>query len=336
MSMSNISIVIPNWNGDKLISDCLKSLEKQTLPVNIIVVDNGSTDNSIPLIEKDFPGVQLIKLGINKGFAGGVNVGIKESIDKGYEYIALFNNDAIADSHWVEKLVKTAKNHPKAGIVTGKLMALDKKHFDSTGEFFHIWGVPSPRGRLEVDKGQYNQPSSVFGATGGASLYKASLFKDIGFFDESFFMYYEDTDISFRAQLAGWTVYYNPKAVAYHYIGASTEKVKGLHAYNTLKNQPLLILKNVPIKMLCGFLLRFCLIYTLTFLVMVRSGNFLPALHGVISSVLITPHALVERHKIQSKRKVSDSYIRSIMSSNLPPGMNKIDLLIKRLGFNNV
>jgi GT2 family glycosyltransferase len=133
------------------------------------------------------------------------------------------------------------------------LIKTNGKTLDTTGDFYTTWGLPGPRNRDEPVKNAPSKPGEVFGATGGGAIYRAAIFDDIDMFDEDFFMYYEDVDLSFRAQLAGWKVRFTPKAIAYHKIGASSKKVPGLAVYNTFKNLPLVFIKNVPGKLFWCF-----------------------------------------------------------------------------------
>jgi hypothetical protein len=316
--------VVPNWNGADLIVQCLKSLENQSYAPRIVVVDNGSGDDSVKLIKQNCPDVVVLEQRKNLGFAGGVNIGIKYAMQRGGYYVALFNNDAVAEKHWIEELLSTASSQKNIGIVTSKLIHIDKGYVDSTGELFYSWGVPGPRGRGEKDNGQYDKPEHVFAASGGASLYSCALFKQIGLFDEDFFAYYEDVDLSFRAQLAGWQVYYQPKAVAYHHINASSRKVRGLHTYHMAKNLPLLIWKNIPISLLPGYLLRFSLLYAVILMGFTKQGEGIYALKGFFMSLVFLPKKLIERRSIQKQRKVSTNYIRSLITPGLPQGTTKL------------
>ncbi|MDQ3075850.1 MAG: glycosyltransferase family 2 protein, partial [bacterium] len=241
----SVSVVIPNWNGVDFIESCLLSLKKQTFKHHVIVVDNGSSDNSVEIIKK-FKEVELIELSKNTGFTGGVNTGIERALERGDEFVALLNNDAVADKNWLKELVRPIAKDKGTVICTSKIMRSDKKHLDSTGDFLTIWGLPFPRGRNEADAGQYNKPEEVFGASGGASIYRCSFLKEYGLFDQSFFAYYEDVDMSFRAQLAGYNVRYEPKAVVYHEIGATSSKLGSFTRYHSLKNFELLYYKNMP------------------------------------------------------------------------------------------
>jgi len=316
--MPKIFVVIPNWNGLDFIRPCLDSLQKQSLKPMIIVVDNGSTDGSWELIEKDYPAVTLIKLPTNTGFAGGVNTGIKRALKENAEDIILFNNDAVADKDFVERLVQAASNNPECGIVTCKFMRLDKKHLDSTGDFYSVWGLPSPRGRNEVDSGQYDNDVNVFGASGGASLYKAELFNDIGIFDEDFFAYFEDVDISFRAQLAGWKVLFEPKAKAYHHVSATSSRLGDFARYHSAKNFLLLYAKNMPLKLY----LKYLPLYTVQLLRMmlgsIKRRKFKVFLKGNWAAIKLHPSTRKKRKHIQSSRKVSIKYIDSILLHKLP------------------
>ena len=248
-NLPKVAVVVPNRNGKDFIRDCLKSLTKQTIACQIIVVDNGSTDGSLGIIKKSYPEIELIELPENRGFAGGVNIGIKKALDNDFGFVALLNNDAAVESNWLEQLVSDAAEHPQIGIVTSKFMRADKKHLDSTGDFYSIWGLPFPRGRNEVDGGQYDDKKEIFGGSGGASLYSSEMLKQIGLFDEDFFAYFEDVDISFRAQLAGWRVIYQPKAIAYHYIGGTSSRLGNFARYHSVKNFMLVYAKNMPSKL---------------------------------------------------------------------------------------
>ena len=265
----------------------------------------------------------------NAGFAGGVNRGIKKAIKDRYGFVALFNNDAVASKDWLKQLVESANEHRNAGIVTGKFMQMDKKHIDSTGDLYTTWGLPFPRGRDQLDKGQFNIPEFVFGATGGASLYRVEMLEQIGLFDEDFFAYYEDVDISFRAQLAGYKVWYEPKAIAYHATGSTSNKIKGFTTYQTFKNQPLLIIKNIPDKLMLKILPRFTLVYLSIGLSSLIGGRGWPAFKGFCVMLYLLPKKLKERWSIKNSSQTDTKYIESILTDDLPPNATKLRKLRK-------
>ena len=322
--MTTIFTLIPNLNGEDTIEKCVNSLLSQTVKNKIIVIENGSTDNSLTILKKNYPDIEIIENSKNLGFAGGVNQGIKKAVELGAEYIALFNNDAVADKKWLEELINVIKESPKVGIIAPKILSADKKHLDSTGDQYTNWGLPYPRGRKEEISGQYNSPERVFSASGGASLYRVSMLKEIGLFDEGFFAYYEDVDISFRAQLAGWKVAYEPSSIVYHEIGATSSKIPGFTTYQTIKNLPWLFWKNVPRKYLFTVGIRFYIAYFSFIFSAISRGQIVPVLKGFFVSLVLMPKKLFERHKIQSKMKVSPEYIWSIMTHDLPPNATKL------------
>jgi len=324
MNTANVTVVIPNWNGMDLLGRCLDSLVAQNLKSNVIVVDNGSTDGSKEYIKKTYPMVRLIELDKNHGFAGGVNAGIGAALKDDATYIALLNNDAVADKAWLEQLVKTAGHAPKAGIVTSKILRSDKKHLDSTGDFYSIWGLPFPRGRNELDHGQYDHQTEIFGASGGASLYSAGMLEQIGLFDESFFAYFEDVDISFRAQLAGWKVQYQPKAVVYHEVGATSSKMGSFSLYHSSKNFMLLYAKNMPLKLYLKYLPFFMLQLCRWFITSLLRGKIVGFLKGLLVAIGLTPHIIKQRHYIQKSRTVSVPYIDSMLYHHRPPRPSKL------------
>jgi GT2 family glycosyltransferase len=325
--MSDTAVVIPNWNGLASLGDCIDSLLKQTLKTTIIVVENGSIDGSLEFLKSTYPQVQLVVNKKNLGFAGGVNSGIRLAVEKGTKFIALFNNDALADKKWLESLYDTINSNNELGIVTSKITTIDGSYLDSTGDFYTTWGLPYPRGRDEKELNKYDNDTVIFAASGGASIYRTSMLNEIGLFDEDFFAYYEDVDISFRAQLYGWKVGYEPKAVAYHSIGVTSGKIKGFTTYQTMKNLPMLFWKNVPLSLMPKMLPRFKFAYYSFLFSAFQRKQGLPAIKGIIASVFFIPKKTIQRYKIQNHRKVSVGYIRSVLVYDLPPNARKLKAL---------
>lgn len=318
-----IAIVVPNWNGEDYIRFCLDSLLAQSVKSTIIVVDNGSVDSSRKILKSYGNKIVCLYNPKNLGFAGGVNVGIRYALEHGVEAVALFNNDAVADRNWLKFLAGSLKKD--TGIVTSLILSISKNLIDSTGDMLTIWGLPYPRGRgSNVNDNNYTKEEMVFGASGGASLYSSAMLRDIGLFDEDLFAYYEDVDISFRAQLAGWKTVYQPKAVAYHHIGATSGKIKGFTTYQTFKNLPLVLLKNVPKGLLLTIWPRFILAYVSFFLSSIPRGDFFNAIRGFGKFLRLMPKKFQERKAIQTSKRVSSDYIRSLLINNLPPNSHKL------------
>lgn len=325
-----IAIVIPNWNGRKFIGDCLRSLEKQTVRSEIIVVDNGSTDGSAKYIKSNFPGVRVVELDENRGFAGGVNVGIEAAMVEEFDYVALCNNDAVFDKNWLKHLVAVLDNRNDVAIATGKLLRKDGLIIDSTGEFIDAYGMPHPRSRDKKDGQHLNVADYVFGATGGASLYRVSLFEQIGLFDEDFFAYFEDVDMSFRAQLAGFKVFYEPQATARHDVGRTSKKLGDFARYQSIKNYILLYNKNMPGKLYWRYKPKFFWQLTRIFVGCVRDGKPMTYVRASSWALVRIPKTLAKRYRIQRDKKIDDQRIRHFITHQRDPEGRKLIVIDAR------
>lgn len=334
-------VIIPNWNGADLIRECLEALRAQTLAHTVIVVDNGSSDGSNEVVRREFPEVQLLEFPDNAGFAGGVNRGIAPALVQGAEYVVLLNNDAVADKRWLEELVSAAEANPKAGIVAAKIVTQDGKKLDSTGDFYSIWGFPFPRGRGEADEGQYDGAAmrDIFAASGGASLYRAAMLREVGLFDERFFAYYEDVDLSFRARLAGWTIRYAPEASVRHYIGGTSSRMddygkagaaaaapsyghgrpSAFARYHSVKNFSYLYTKNMPGILYWKYLPRFWASWGMMLVSDIKRGLFGSNFRANLTALGHFPGVLLSRWRIQGSRKVPSAAIDKLLVHELPP-----------------
>jgi len=333
--INRIAVIVLNWNGADMLSECLDSLFAQDYPdYFVIVVDNGSTDGSRTVLEryqaKMGQQLQVIFNNSNLGFAGGANAGIRLALKQQVGAIALLNNDAAAKKNWLTELAAVLQDNSRIGIATGLLLNATGQMIDSTGDFYSIWGLAFPRDRDKPTQ-QATDSGYVFGATGGASLYRVEMLNEIGLFDEKFFAYYEDVDISFRAQLAGWKAYYTKVAVAFHRRGATSDKLVGFTVYQTLKNLPLLFIKNVPRGLLLKIGLRFMLIYPAVFLNRARCNVWPQAIKGFFAACYLLPQALADRYHIQKSRKVSAEYIKSTIWPELPPTHKRLKKLWRKL-----
>ncbi len=326
--MNRVAVVVLNYKGIEDTINCLESLEKQTFKhFTIVAVENGSGDTSVAefkkLERKYGDKLQTLYNRENLGFTGGVNTGIRWALKHGFDGIALFNNDAIAAPNWLEELVK-AHEQKKSGITTGLLLHEHGDTIDSTGDWYSTWGLPFPRNR--GDKASEAPAAEfVFSATGGGSLYEAKLFEEIGLFDDVLFAYYEDVDISFRAQLAGYSVWYTPSAVAYHKQGATSNRMpSGFAVRQTFKNLPVVFVKDVPRELLFPIGARFYLAYLLMLGNAVKNGNGGAALHGLLQSMHLIPHSFRKRWHIQKNKKVSSIHIKKLLWPDLPPDQTGI------------
>ncbi len=265
----NISIVIPNYNGAHFLEACLKSLNEQTLkPSEIILVDNGSKDESIKWIKTNYPEIILIELDQNYGFSRAVNEGIKVSKS---EFVALLNNDTELEATWLEELIKPMLVNDSVFSCSSKMVQYHNRNLiDDAGDQYNILGWAYKRGDNKSIK-RFDEDSNIFSSCAGAALYRKSVFDEIGYFDETFFAYLEDVDISFRALRYGYENVYCSKAIVYHIgSGTSGSKYNDFKVELAAKNNLLLIVKNMNIFLivvngiflLAGILIKF-LFFTL-------------------------------------------------------------------------
>lgn len=311
--MLKVSIIILNYNGIDHLGVCLRSLSKQTFSNSeIVLVDNGSTDGSIEFVRREFPEVKLILLHTNTGFAVALNKGITETSSP---YIALLNNDTEVEPRWLELLVEGLKTYPDVGATACKMLNFYSRDvIDAAGDILTRSGTAEPRGYGEKDSGQYNIRQFVFGPCAGAALYRREVFDQVGLFDESFFMYYEDVDLDFRIQRQGWQVLYVPSSVCYHKRGATSRTMHRLTVKLHVRNNIFYLLKNIPAKVfmkrlpsIVGSVLRNWYRYS-------RDGYLLEVLKGIGESVPKMPEMFSKRKVIQEKSRVSVGYIESLMN----------------------
>ncbi len=238
-----ISVIIVNWNGLRFLESCLNSLMAQTYaPVETIVVDNGSTDGSAVWVRTHIPDVRLIENNKNLGFGGGINVGNQASRGT---YVMILNNDTRLDPHCLEELRRSIERDERYGACASKILLQDGGRIDAAGIVIYPDGLSIGRGRME-EGDLFDQEAEVFFASGGACLCRRQMLEDIGLFDEDFFAYAEDTDLGWRARLAGWRCIYAPKAVVHHLHSASSGTYSHLKAYLVERNRIWVAIKNFP------------------------------------------------------------------------------------------
>jgi GT2 family glycosyltransferase len=317
-------VVIPNWNGLDFLADCLNSLIVQSAcNFSITVVDNGSTDGSRELVQNQYPTVKLIMRDKNYGFTGGTNPGMQDAIACGAEYVALLNNDAIADKNWLQCLVESADQDQQLGSVTSKILQFGaERKIDSTGDFYSSWGLPFPRGRDEVDEGQFDSDDQrlVFTGTGGATLFRTRMLCEIGLFDQDFFAYYEDVDLGFRGQLAGWKAAYEPRAIVRHRLHATSARIPNFTRYHAHKNAIYVYHKNMPARLWWKYLPWFLAGMAVMAANSIRRRQFSPLLKAYGVALIKTPATIRKRRRIQRQRKVTVHYIDSVLYNDIPPG----------------
>ena len=243
------------WQGRHLLGPCLESLHRQTLPGRVLVVDNASTDGTVEYLAAEHPGVEVLVSPRNEGFAGGVARAL-DRIDT--PYVALLNNDATAEPDWLAALVAHADAHPDAGAVTSRMLLADAavSTLNNTGVLLLPSGHGADRGLGEPD-GAYPDPGEVFGFSGGAALLRTDAARQVGGMPARFFLYYEDTDLSWRLRLAGWTVRYEPAAVVHHAHSATVDQQSETFAFHNERNRLLTLVRSAPGALAVRAVLRF-------------------------------------------------------------------------------
>lgn len=221
MPEPSVSVVIPNWNGAKHLPVCLSALRAQTHGnFEVVLVDNGSSDDSVAIARSGFPEARVIELDKNYGFSRAVNQGIRAARGG---VIALLNNDTEAAPEWLAAGMAALERNERAGLIACRVMYMDRRGvIDSAGDDYTPWGAVFNRGHLEPFSDSFSTEQNIFGICGSAAFIRKAVFDDIGLFDENFFAYYEDLDINLRARLRGWDCVYAPDAVVYHGYSAST------------------------------------------------------------------------------------------------------------------
>ena len=246
-----LAIVILNWNGHALLEQYLPSVLKYSDDAEIIVADNASTDNSVAFIREYFPGVRVIQNAVNGGFAKGYNDALKHVQADIY---CLLNSDVEVAENWLPPVLKAFKELPEAAIIQPKILDLLRKdHFEyagAAGGFLDKYGYPFCRGRifqaLEKDEGQYNDRKEIFWATGACMFIKHEVFEALGGFDEDYFAHQEEVDLCWRAQNAGYKVYYVGASEVYHLGGSTLSNMNPKKTYLNFRNSLFSITKNLP------------------------------------------------------------------------------------------
>jgi GT2 family glycosyltransferase len=243
-----VSVVVPNWNGRGWLPDCLSSFAGQQLAAaELIVVDNGSEDDSVEYLQLEHPDVKVVALEKNTGFAHAANRGLEAA---GSEFVALVNTDVVLAPDWVARMAGVLHAHSEAAAVACKMLSLeDPGRVYDAGDILRRDGACEQRGRFCRDDGRWDSPGDVFGACAGAALFRRSAVLALGGFDERYFAYLEDVDLALRLRLAGWSCRYEP-AVAHHAGEGSSPQLRGGHTRLVERNTLLLVTKGFPARWL--------------------------------------------------------------------------------------
>ena len=224
MDQPTVYIIILNWNGQEVLGPCLDSLMRVTDPqLEIIVVDNGSTDSSREIVRQGFPGVELIENGENLLFAAGNNVGIEVALERGAEFILLLNNDTEVDPLFAAEMLR-AFDDSAVGVAGPKIYYYDDQEriWYGGGGFNRLTGVPFHCGLRRMEGPSEDTPGETGWVTGCALMARREVFEQIGHLDPSYTIYCEDVDFCLRAASAGWSLRYVPSAKLWHKVSSSS------------------------------------------------------------------------------------------------------------------
>lgn len=226
--MAKLSVVILNWNGRKHLERYLPSVVEHTVgdDVEVVVADNGSTDDSLLWLRVNYPQLRVVRLDRNYGFAEGYNRSLKQ-IDA--QYYLLLNSDVEVTAGWWQPLVEILDNNPNVAVVAPKLISDTKRdmfeYAGAAGGFIDYLGYPFCRGRIlstiERDNGQYDDGRDIFWASGAAMCCRSEVYHELGGFDADFFAHMEEIDLQWRMQLCGWRIRIEPRSKVYH-LGGGT------------------------------------------------------------------------------------------------------------------
>jgi len=313
--MNSVAIIIVTYNNRLQIVDCLRSVRAQKYDgnFNIVVVDNNSADNTVAIVQKEFPEVHLLK-NKNTGYAGGNNRGIAWSIAQGIEYIVFLNPDMEVEVDWLAQLVSFANTHEDAALIQAKVLFYTEKYrVNSVGNPLHFAGFSWSGGFKELSS-RYLETKIIPMVSGSSFLIRTNVLQKIGWFDEKLFMYHEDVDLSWRARLAGFEIYLAPLAKAFHKYTFSFGTKKFYYAE---RNRLVVLWSNYRVLTLL-LLTPFLLVTEIAMLLYAFfTGWFKYKLLSWLGFIIMIPHIIKSRWRVGRMRQISDKQMMKYMSSDL-------------------
>jgi hypothetical protein len=309
---AEITAVVVNWNGGALLGECLASLRSQTRPPRtVIVVDNGSRDGSPQAAARTFPEARWIRLQENRGFAAANNLALARVQTP---LTALLNNDAVAHPRWLEHLAAALEAHPAAGSAASRMLYRDRPAIiDRAGDGYSRAGAGVLRGR-GLGAEAFAAAGWVFGACAGAALYRTAMLRELGGFDERFFLLYEDVDLSFRAQLAGFGCRYVPQALVYHGASRSIGYDSPRAVYYGHRNLEWVYCKNMPTRLLARSLAGHILYDAAALAYFAARGLAGPYLRAKRDALREMAAILRQRVAVQRCKRITDAQLWTLIS----------------------
>ncbi|MCQ2274438.1 MAG: glycosyltransferase family 2 protein [Bacteroidales bacterium] len=248
----HIAVVILNWNGRHMMERFLPSVTANTTgDAEVVIADNGSTDDSIEFVRTHYPTLRIVQLDKNYGFAEGYNLALKQ-IEA--DYYVLLNDDVEVAPNWIAPVIEQMQQNEQTAICQPKLLMYDQRdtfeYAGGAGGFIDSYGYPFCRGRMfdtvEKDQGQYDDPCEIFWASGAAMFVRADVWRELGGLDGDFFAHMEEIDFCWRAKNAGYRVEYCPRSVVYHVGGGTLPKSNPRKTFLNFRNNMAMLYKNLP------------------------------------------------------------------------------------------
>ncbi len=307
------SVIIPNFNGSRYLPDLFAGLAAQTFTdFEIIFADDASSDDSVAWVEANARRARVLTSRENNGFVAGVNAAGRAASGR---LIVLLNNDTQPAPEFLAELAKTVCAHPRAGIVAAKLLLFDERdRIHTAGDMLGRDGIPRNRGVWTIDSGQFDDSTEVFGGCGGAMAVRRELWDALGGLDETFWMYLDDVDFSFRAQLLGWQAVFAPQARVFHKLGGSGGD--DLSSFYVGRNTLWTLAKNMPTSLLVLHSMHIVsaqLSIAADALSNFRGSAARARLRGQLAGLLGLPRVLRQRAAVQAHRTRHDEEIDRLL-----------------------
>jgi len=326
------AIVILNWNGKDWLEKFLPTIIQHSDMAEIIIADNGSTDDSLLFLSKNFPNIKVINNKENLGFAGGYN----NALDRIHaEYYVLLNSDVEVSDNWLLPIIRLMDKDKDIAACQPKLLDFNnRKKFEyagASGGFLDNLGYPFCRGRifnfLEEDAGQYNDTAEVFWATGACLFLRSDIFWEVGGFDSDFFAHQEEIDLCWRLRNKGYKIMVEPKSEVYHVGGGTLNASSSFKTYLNFRNNLCMLFKNLPLPSLFFvviFRLLLDAVASITFLKQ-KDGfsHFFAIIKAHFYFYCAIPKLIVKRQKIKQKNKLVGKVNWNILFKNKVKGIKQ-------------
>lgn len=314
-----ISVIIINHNGKQFLQKCLSSLLATNYPnFEVIFVDNGSSDDSVEYVKSYFKDqrVSFVINDKNRGVPGGRNIGFEKARGA---YVVFLDNDTEVEQNWLKELLRVFESDSRIAVAQSKLLRMvERNRFDHAGDYLTPFGFLYERSNQAIDKGQFDKVEDILSAKGAATMIKSSVFKELGMYDDEYFMYQEETDFCFRVRLAGYRVVFAPKSIVWHAFSTPLKEKKEHYSqyvirYYGCRNYISTLIKNLSFGSLCLILPTHIIMWLILSLIFCFKGRFKDSV-WIIQGIFFNLTNLSTHHK---KRSVVQKSIRKVRDGTI-------------------